>query len=202
MPSAGLLALRVQHWPTVPPFSLRSQTPRNLARTLGCVLLRLASLAYAIVVVAIAWEAPNKGFLAFTDQRIVYVDTDREAYQAGLRVGDVVGGVDGRETRSTLDYVNHVLSRRPGERTMLTVERTGVRHDYRPAPLASIRRDAAALMALVLLGLGLLAIVGRPGRRRAPSGATVIYATVRSPTNLLFTPRSAPSHSSRPFSRP
>jgi S1-C subfamily serine protease len=72
------------------------------------VLPALLSLAYAIAVVAVSWRAPEKGFKAFTGQRVIDVDEGGVAGVAGLREGDVIVSVDGEPIKSTLDYAFRV----------------------------------------------------------------------------------------------
>jgi DNA-binding NtrC family response regulator len=83
----------------------------------------LLSLAYAIAVVVVSWRAPEKGFKAFTGQRVVEVDDAGVADVAGLREGDVIVSVDGVPIKSTLDYAFRVLQRQPGETVILGVRR-------------------------------------------------------------------------------
>ena len=154
-------------------------------RILPALAVSLAALAYAVAVVVVAWRMPDKGFLAFTGHRVVHVTAGGDAARAGVRPGDVVSAIDGRPVTSTLDYVDRLLRRRAGEEVALEFRRPGggapvaLRLVLPPgrAPLASL---GAAALALVLLGLGLVALVGRPGEAAARRfwQSTVIYALV------------------------
>ncbi len=164
------------------------------------------ALAYAIAVVIAAWHAPQKGFLAFTGHRIAQVDANGVAARAGLAPGEVITEVDGTPITSTFDYAARVLGREPGDRLTLTV-RGGAGASAAAAasqtmtPAGRGRASATAtrtvrlvlgaspppwsaliatLLAAVLLGLGLIARVGRPGDvlARRFYRASLIYALV------------------------
>ncbi len=123
------------------------------------------SLAYAIAVVVAAWRAPEKGFQAFTGQRIIHVESGGVAEVAGLREGDIIVAVDGVPIEGTLDYAFRVLPRSPGDAVTLGITRDGVRHEFSltlgpaPPPWSAL---VATLLAAVLLVLGLIARIGRP----------------------------------------
>jgi len=163
------------------------------------------ALAYAIAVVIAAWRAPDKGFAAFTGQRVVFVEDGGLADLAGLREGDVIVEADGTKVTGTLDYALRVLSRGEGETVRLVVERPTTitamsakpdgsfrAFDTRPStqhvPI-SITLDApripwgalvASLLAAILLGFGLVARVSRPDDLDAKRfyRTAVIYALV------------------------
>ena len=138
------------------------------------------ALAYAIAVDIAAWRAPDKGFQAFTGRRVVYVEAGGAAERAGLRDGDEIVAIDGRPVTSTLDYADRVLVREPGEVVTLTVARgADVRIELEPAPPPWSALIATAC-AIVLLGLGLVARIGRPDDPTARRfyASSVLYATV------------------------
>ena len=157
------------------------------------------ALAYAIAVVVAAWRAPQKGFLAFTGHRVAYVEVGGIADRAGLVTGDVITAIDGAPVTSTFDYAARVLGRAPGETVTLTVrgepvttptgrfgERVTTADSSRdillalgasPPPWSAL---IATLLAGVLLALGVIARVGRPGDVLARKfyRASIIYAMV------------------------
>ena len=155
------------------------------------------SVVYAIAVVVASWQAPEKGFLAFTGRRVVHVDPGGVADAAGLRVGDTLETIDGAPVTGTLDYAFHLLDRAPGE----TVE-LGVSRDGEPRELAiTLARSAtpwAAIVATLLCGallvLGLVARIGHPddpnARRfyRTSVAYTLAYAGGLSWARLLVHP--------------
>jgi transcriptional regulator with GAF, ATPase, and Fis domain len=129
------------------------------------VLPAVLAITYAVAVVAAAWSAPEKGFLAFTGQRIVHVESDGPAARAGLRPGDHIVAADGAPVTSTLDYAFRVLRREPGETVVLGVERGATRIEV-PVVLEASAPPWAALVASLLAGvlivLGLIARIGHP----------------------------------------
>ncbi|HET9990945.1 MAG TPA: sigma 54-interacting transcriptional regulator, partial [Kofleriaceae bacterium] len=139
------------------------------------------ALAYAIAVVVAAWRAPQKGFLAFTGHRVAHVEVGGIADRAGLVTGDVITAIDGAPVTSTFDYAARVLGRAPGDTVTLTTG-DGAR-DVRlvlgtsPPPWSAL---IATLLAGVLLALGVIARVGRPGDVLARKfyRASIIYAMV------------------------
>jgi transcriptional regulator with GAF, ATPase, and Fis domain len=157
------------------------------------------ALAYAIAVVVAAWRAPEKGFLAFTGHRVAHVEVGGIADRAGLVTGDVITAIDGAPVTSTFDYAARVLGRAPGETVTLTVRgepvvtptgrfgehltTTDSSRDIRlvlgasPPPWSAL---IATLLAGVLLALGVIARVGRPGDVLARKfyRASIIYAMV------------------------
>ncbi|MGE3765837.1 MAG: sigma 54-interacting transcriptional regulator [Kofleriaceae bacterium] len=141
------------------------------------------ALAYAIAVVIVAWRAPDKGFAAFTGQRVVYVEPGGIADRAGLREGDVIVEADGTAVTGTLDYALRVLSRGEGETVHLGVLHDGARADVsitleRPrVPWGAL---VATLLAAILLGFGLVARIARPDDLDAKRfyRTAVIYALV------------------------
>ncbi|MCC7535225.1 MAG: sigma 54-interacting transcriptional regulator [Deltaproteobacteria bacterium] len=148
------------------------------------VPLGLAALAltYAIAVVVVAWQVPDKGFLSFVGRRVVHVDPGSEAERRGLRAGDVIESIDGRTLVTTLDYATRFLERRPGERVVV-----GVRRETRTFSLHLTMRSSgppwaalvATALAALLLALGLVAIWGRPGEAsRRFWRTTLVYAVV------------------------
>jgi serine protease Do len=72
-------------------------------------------------------RAPAFGLEEGGGALVVSVDPDTPAGKAGLRHGDVVLEVDGREVRETRDLIDYVSSRPPGEKVRLTVLRDGKR---------------------------------------------------------------------------
>ena len=140
----------------------------------------MLALAYAIAVVVAAWRAPQKGFLAFTGHRVVHVEVGGIADRAGLVTGDVITAIDGAPVTSTFDYAARVLGRVPGETVTLTLDDA---RDVRlalgasPPPWSAL---IATLLAGVLLALGVIARVGRPGDVLARKfyRASIIYAMV------------------------
>jgi transcriptional regulator with GAF, ATPase, and Fis domain len=138
------------------------------------------ALAYAIAVVVAAWRAPQKGFLAFTGHRVAHVEVGGIADRAGLVAGDVITAIDGAPVTSTFDYAARVLGRAPGETVTLTLDDA---HDVQlvlgasPPPWSAL---IATLLAGVLLALGVIARVGRPGDVLARKfyRASIIYAMV------------------------
>lgn len=157
------------------------------------------ALAYAIAVVVAAWRAPQKGFLAFTGHRVAHVEVGGIADRAGLVTGDVITAIDGAPVTSTFDYAARVLGRAPGETVTLTVrgqlvttptgrygETLSTTHSGRdirlalgasPPPWSAL---IATLLAGVLLALGVIARVGRPGDVLARKfyRASIVYAMV------------------------
>ncbi|NVB78625.1 MAG: sigma 54-interacting transcriptional regulator [Kofleriaceae bacterium] len=141
------------------------------------------SLAYAIAVVIAAWHAPDKGFHAFTGQRVIHVEVAGVAAVAGLREGDVIVAVDDRPIASTLDYAFRVLRRQPGETVKLAVTREGATREV-SIPLGASPPPWSALVAtalsIAMIVLGLIARIGRPDDvdARRFFRATVFYAAV------------------------
>ncbi|HJZ84280.1 MAG TPA: sigma 54-interacting transcriptional regulator [Polyangia bacterium] len=152
-------------------------------RPLWPLALSLAALAYAIAVVVVAWRAPDKGFLAFTGRRIVDVTPGGPAQRAGLERGDVLRAIDGMPVRSTLEYAQRLLRRRPGVTVVLDLERAGqpvravIQLGRSPAPVSAL---VASGLAAVLCLLGLVARYGRPDDVAARRfwRSTVLYAIV------------------------
>ena len=72
-------------------------------------------------------RAPAFGLEEGKGALVVSVDPETPAGKAGLRHGDVVLEVDGREIRETRDLIDYVSARRPGEKVRLTVLREGKR---------------------------------------------------------------------------
>jgi transcriptional regulator with GAF, ATPase, and Fis domain len=141
------------------------------------------AFVYAIAVVAAAWRAPDKGFQAFIGHRVIHVETGGVADLAGVHEGDVIVAVDGEPISGTFDYSARVLSRTPGEHVVLGVTRDGARRDIpldlraSPPPWSAL---IAAVLAAVLLVLGLIARIGRPDEvvARRFYWTSVIYAIV------------------------
>jgi transcriptional regulator with GAF, ATPase, and Fis domain len=138
------------------------------------------ALAYAIAVVIAAWRAPQKGFVAFTGHRVAHVEVGGIADRAGLVTGDVITAIDGAPVTSTFDYAARVLGRAPGDTVVLTDN--GGREirlvlGASPPPWSAL---IATLLAVVLLALGVIARVGRPGDVLARKfyRASIIYAMV------------------------
>ncbi|MFW5920980.1 MAG: PDZ domain-containing protein, partial [Polyangiales bacterium] len=131
------------------------------------IVLSLAALGFSVAVVLAAWSAPYKGFVAFTGQRIVEVDAGGPADRAGLEPGDRLVAIDGEPIHSILGYAQRMLSRAPGERVRVTVETADGAQRTATLTLQSsgppIGALAASVLAAVLLGLGLVARIGRPG---------------------------------------
>ncbi|HEY5924508.1 MAG TPA: sigma 54-interacting transcriptional regulator [Kofleriaceae bacterium] len=129
------------------------------------VVPALLALAYAIAVDVVAWRAPDKGFQAFTGQRIIDIEPGGIAEQAGLREGDVIVAVDAKPITGTLDYAFRVLGREPGETVAFTVDRAGERREATvtlqrsPPPWTAL---VATLIAGALVVIGLFARLGRP----------------------------------------
>ena len=122
----------------------------------------LLSLAYAIAVVIAAWRAPEKGFKAFTGQRVVQLDVAGVASVAGIHEGDVIVSIDGKPVTSTLDYAFRVLQRSPGEIVTLGLKRgTEVSITLRESapPWSAI---IATLLSLAMVALSLIARLTRP----------------------------------------
>jgi DNA-binding NtrC family response regulator len=161
------------------------------------VVPALLALAYAIAVDVVAWRAPDKGFQAFTGQRIVDVRPGGIAERAGLREGDRIVAVDGRPTAGTLDYAYRVLRRAPGDRVEIGVVRAGRHIDasvvlgHAPPPWWAL---VATLLAGLLLVLGLLARISRAddvhARRfyRITSLNAVLFVGALSWTRLVVHP--------------
>ncbi len=147
------------------------------------LLLGTVAVAYAIAVAVVAARAPDKGFLAFRGARVVWVDGGGPAERAGIEPGDTIASVNGRRVASTSEYVRALLGRAPGERVRLGVVRGRERFDAdivlraSAPPWAAI---AAAVMAAVLVALGLLAVRSRPADLAAERfyRITVVYALV------------------------
>ncbi len=177
------------------------------------VVPALVALAYAIAVDIVAWRAPDKGFQAFTGQRITYVEPGGVAERAGLREGDVIVAVDGERIAGTLDYAFRVLRRHPGETVTLDVVRkerrieTGRGGINVPVDRAELSRTltleqspppfwalVATLLAALLLVLGLLARISRSddvhARRfyRITSINAVLFVGALSWTKLIVHP--------------
>ncbi|HUS27972.1 MAG TPA: sigma 54-interacting transcriptional regulator [Kofleriaceae bacterium] len=129
------------------------------------VLPAALALAYAIAVVAVSWSAPEKGFKAFTGQRVVDVDAAGVADVAGLREGDVIVSVDGTPIKSTLDYAFRVLRRNPGETVQVGVRRgseqqeIAIELEQSSPPWSAI---VATLLSLAMIILGISARISRP----------------------------------------
>ena len=143
----------------------------------------LLAVAYAVAVVIAAWRAPDKGFQAFTERTIAHVESGGRADAAGLREGDQIVAVDGTPVSSTLTYANAVLAREPGQTVVLGIARDGAHRDVRielgssPPPWAAL---LATICAAILLGLGLVARIGRPDDAQARRfySSSVLYCTV------------------------
>ncbi|HUJ58552.1 MAG TPA: sigma 54-interacting transcriptional regulator, partial [Kofleriaceae bacterium] len=151
------------------------------------------ALAYAIAVVVAAWRAPDKGFQAFVGRRVADVVPGGLADRAGLREGDVIETIDGAPVAGTFDYAARVLGRAPGEAVVLGTSRGNVRIvlGASPPPWSAL---VAGALAAVLLGLGLVARIGRPddvvARRfyRTAVIYTIVYVGALSWTRLLVHP--------------
>src|SRR5688500_796267 len=148
-------------------------------RRVGALVISIAALGYAVAVVIVSWQAPDKGFLTFRGRRVVIVEPGSEAEAAGIRRDDVVVAIDGEPIASTLEYANRLNAREPGERVRIDFERPPPDTDpdwdsetvsaditlaESPTPIAAI---AAVGMALILLALGLIAVFSRPVDRAA-----------------------------------
>ena len=143
-----------------------------------------ATLAYAVAVVFAASNSSDKGFVVFVERRVVETTPGGAVARAGIRPGDVAETVDGRPLTSTLDYVDRVLRRPPGDRVTFGFRRAQgsplreveVRLGESPPPWSAI---LAAILAVVLLALGLVARADRPGDPAALRfwRTTTIYAT-------------------------
>jgi transcriptional regulator with GAF, ATPase, and Fis domain len=129
------------------------------------VVPAVLALAYAVAVVAASWIAPEKGFLAFTGQRVVYVEPGGPAARAGITRGDRIVAVDGIPITSTLDYTDRVNRRDPDELVLLGISRGDTHLDV-PIQLEPSDPPWAALfatlLAAALIVLGLMARIGRP----------------------------------------
>jgi DNA-binding NtrC family response regulator len=177
------------------------------------VVPALIAVAYAIAVDIVACRAPDKGFQAFTGQRIVDVTPGGIADVAGLREGDVIVAVDGKRIAGTLDYAFRVLRREPGERVTLVVSREGrhiatgtggvpvVHHRTQLTAALTLQPSPAPVWALVstalaclLLVLGLIARISRSedvhARRfyRVTSINAVLFVGALSWTRLIVHP--------------
>ncbi len=171
--------------PASPPESAARQDPRRRLRLGLAILASLGTLAYAVAVVAAAWAAPDKGFVVFIGRRVIEASPGGAVDRAGIQPGDVVDRAEGRDLHSTLDYIDGLLRRSPGERVRIGFRRggpdgprtdVGVRLGHSPPPWAAL---VAALLAVVLLALGLLARADRPDDPVAIRfwRTTTIYAT-------------------------
>ena len=125
------------------------------------------ALAYAVAVVIAAWRAPDKGFAAFTGQRVVYVEDGGVADVGGMREGDVIVRVDGVPVTGTLDYAFRVLTAPVGAELALSVERSAVGGEHLARltlgpPRVPWGALVAAVLAAILLGFGLVARISRP----------------------------------------
>jgi DNA-binding NtrC family response regulator len=177
------------------------------------VVPALVALTYAIAVDVVAWRAPDKGFQAFTGQRIADVTPGGIAEAAGVREGDVIVAVDGKPIAGTLDYAFRVLRRDAGERVTLTIVREGRGIDTGPGgvPVVHNRTEltatltlqpssppwwalVATLLAGLLLVLGLIARISRSddidARRfyRITSINAVLFVGALSWTRLIVHP--------------
>jgi transcriptional regulator with GAF, ATPase, and Fis domain len=169
------------------------------ARAAIALAISLAALGYAAAVVVVAAGAPDKGFLAFTGRRVVDVTPGSAVDRAGVAPGDRVVVIDGQPVISTLDYVDRLLSRSPGDQVELVFERPGQSELIRVAltlgeshvPWPAI---AASLLAAVLTLLGWIARYARPGdvaaRRfwRTSVVYSIVYAGALSWSHLLVHP--------------
>ncbi len=174
--------------------------PQDEAPSLvGPVLASLATLGYAVVVVLTVWASPDKGFTAFTGRKVVQVAPYGAVAAAGVRPGDVVVAVDGVELRSTLDYADRVLARKPGERLTLEFRKRGsdrrVRAEVLLQPVAAPIPSLLALASgFVLVTLGLVARAGRPKDlaavrfHRVALGYAFLFSGGLSWTHLLVHP--------------
>ena len=170
------------------------------------VVPSVLSLAYAIAVVIAAWRAPEKGFHAFTGHRVAHVERGGLADVAGMRVDDVIVAVDGTPVANTFDYAARVLGRAPGETVRFAISRAlapgGDVHGTVTRELSIVLQPSpppwsaliATLLATVLLVLGLIARIGRPGERvarrfyRASIVYAILYVGALSWTRLLVHP--------------
>jgi transcriptional regulator with GAF, ATPase, and Fis domain len=167
------------------------------ARIALAVVLSLAALSYSIAVVVVAKRAPNKGFVTFTGHKVVNVIEGGPAARAGIRVGDVIAGIDGQPVVSTADYIDRLLRRSPGDRVSLDLARgdeaftTDLVLEESPMPWPAV---AATMLASVLVILGLIARYGRPGDVaalrfwRTTVVYSIVYAGALSWTHLLVHP--------------
>jgi transcriptional regulator with GAF, ATPase, and Fis domain len=131
------------------------------------VLPTLLGLTYAIAVVHVAWQAPDKGFQAFTGARIVDVEPGGIAERAGLREGDVIVAVDDKPIAGALDYAARVLRREPGDTVAFRVERGSAKTPVEANVALGPAKPPwyalfGTLLAAVLLVLGVTARIGRP----------------------------------------
>jgi len=176
--------------------------PRNRERGVRAtlaLLVSLAALSYAASVVIVAWTSPDKGFLAFTGRKIVEVTPGSDADRAGVAPGDVIVVIDGQPVLSTMDYINRLMRRSPGDVVELAFSRPGREELIRahvtlgksPPPLPAL---AASVLAAVLSLLGLIARHTRPGdtaaRRfwRTSVVFSIVYCGALSWSHLLVHP--------------
>ena len=160
------------------------ESSASSARIWPSVLAGLCTIAYAATVVVVAWSAPDKGFVAFTGRRIVQVESGSPAARAGMRAGDVATSIDGTPIVSILDYVDRLLTRSPGDRVTLGLERPS----GEPYEVALVLREAsvpigalvAAVLSVLLIALGLIARKARPDdlASRRFFRLTIVYALV------------------------
>jgi len=79
---------------------------------------------------AVAGDTPGPGFLGLTfaqpDRKAVVIDRVIKGYpgeKAGLKAGDVITKLDGREYTDTAEFVLAMRERKAGEEVALTVRR-------------------------------------------------------------------------------